>query len=147
MVHVDALPQGESATIFQAHETEAAGSTGVGKSMALAALGYDVTLHCALGADDHAKQVEAACWDHGISLMVDRQDAPTPHHLNIMDNKGGRYSIFLSSGAETPRLDDGRLGVALTDAGTIFLSLAASSKLALPLLTGTKADIARPARL
>lgn len=39
MIHVDALPQGVSATIFDAAEAEGAGSTGVGKSMALAALG------------------------------------------------------------------------------------------------------------
>ncbi|NSX56222.1 hypothetical protein [Parasulfitobacter algicola] len=51
MVHVDHLPQGVSATIFNAHETAAAGSTGMGKAMALSALRYRTTLHCALGRD------------------------------------------------------------------------------------------------
>ena len=141
MVHVDALPQGESATIFEARETEGVGSTGVGKSMVLAALGYNVTLHCALGSDDCASRVEKACFERGISLIVDRQEAPTPQHLNIMDRAGGRYSIFLSDGAEAPRLDLARLRAAHTQTGTIFLSLSASSKMALSLLDGLKTDV------
>lgn len=57
MIHVAQLPQGRSATIIGARETEAVGSTGVGKAMILAGLGYDVTLHCTLGRDANADKV------------------------------------------------------------------------------------------
>ncbi|MEL6683316.1 MAG: carbohydrate kinase family protein [Pseudomonadota bacterium] len=141
MVHVDTLPQGREATIFAGHETEAAGSTGVGKAMVAAALGHATTLHCALGKDRHALQIKEACAARGIVTLVDEHDAPTPQHLNIMDQSGGRYSIFLSNGSETPVLDMDRLTIAIGAAETIFLSLAASSRIALPLLENSTAPV------
>lgn len=141
MIHVEALPQGREATIFAAKETEAAGSTGVGKAMVAAALGHETTLHCALGRDDLAPQIVAACEARGIAMIVDDHEEPTPQHLNIMDRAGGRYSIFLSNGAEAPILDLTRLQAAIDAAGTIFLSLAASSLAALPLLQHSNAPV------
>lgn len=141
MIHVDRLPQGREATIFAGHETEAAGSTGVGKAMTAAALGHQTTLHCALGRDALAEKIKAACAARGIAVIVDAQDAPTPQHLNIMDQTGGRYSIFLSNGAEDPTLDTHRLQRAIATADTIFLSLADSSRKALPLLKHVTAPI------
>lgn len=141
MVYVDHLPQGLSATLFGAHEIEALGSTGAGKSAALAALGCQPTFHCALGRDERADKVIAACDARGINLIVDRQDAETPHHLNIMDQLGGRYSIFLSNGTDQPVIDEARLADAVAQAETIFLSLAPSSKQILHLLQSTNAEI------
>lgn len=141
MIHVDALPQGVSATIFNAAESEGAGSTGVGKSMALAALGYAPVLQCALGRDSEADRIRAACAQRGIALIVDEQDAPTPRHLNIMDAQGGRYSIFLSNGADHPVIDMPRIARRIRSAETIFLGLSNSSKELLHLLTDTDAQI------
>ncbi|ABD54868.1 carbohydrate kinase family protein [Jannaschia sp. CCS1] len=141
MIHVETLPQGASATIFDARETQGAGSTGVGKAMGLAALGYQPTLHCALGRDDHGAQVIAACAGRGISLIVDEHDAATPHHLNIMDQLGGRYSLFLSNGAPDPPINEPRIAEQIAAADTIFLSLCASSKKILHLLEGARAEI------
>lgn len=141
MVYVDALPQGSSATIFEAREAESVGSTGVGKSMALAGFGCQPRLHCALGRDEHGSRVIAACEARGISVIVDAQDAATPHHLNIMDSLGGRFSIFLSNGAAEPRIDEDRIAQEIATAETIFLSLCASSKMLLHLLDGAEAEI------
>lgn len=141
MIHVPDLPQGSSATIFDARQTESAGSTGVGKSMALAAFGCKPTLHCALGRDHHGSLVVAACEAHGITLIVDEQDAPTPHHLNIMDQKGGRYSFFLSNGPSDPAIDQSRIAKAIRSATTIFLSLSFSSKKLLHMLADTNAKV------
>lgn len=141
MIYVADLPQGSSATIFDAREAESVGSTGVGKSMALAAFGCKPTLHCTLGRDPHGSLVTQACEACGISLIVDEQDAPTPHHLNIMDSKGGRYSLFLSNGASDPVIDEARIAKAIHSATTIFLSLSVSSKKLLHLLADTKAEV------
>lgn len=141
MVYVADLPQGASATIFDARESESVGSTGVGKSMALSALGCKPVLHCALGRDHHGSLVTAACEAHGISMIVDEQEASTPHHLNIMDQKGGRYSLFLSNGSPDPVIDEARIATAIRSATTIFLSLCNSSKKLLHLLADTKARI------
>lgn len=141
MIHVGALPQGVSATIFEASETEGVGSTGVGKSMALAALGYAPVLQCALGRDVEARRIRHACAQRGIALIVDEQDAPTPRHLNIMDAQGGRYSIFLSNGADRPVIDLPRIARRIRSADTIFLSLSNSSKELLHLLADTDAQI------
>lgn len=141
MVHVDNLPQGASATILDARETESVGSTGVGKAMALAGLGAKPALHCALGCDRHASLVIDACEARQISMIVDPQDAPTPHHLNIMDRNGGRYSIFLSNGSPDPTIDEERIGAEIAKAQTIFLCLSNSSKKILHLLKRTKAEV------
>lgn len=141
MVYVADLPQGSSATVFDAREAESVGSTGVGKSMALAAFGCKPTLHCTLGRDHHGSRVTAACEEHGISLIVDEQDAPTPHHLNIMDRKGGRYSLFLSNGSPDPLIDEVRIAKTIRSATTIFLSLSISSKKLLHLLADTNAKV------
>lgn len=141
MVHVSDLPQGISATIFDARETKGAGSTGVGKAMALAALGHPVMLHCALGRDEPADRIVAECVGRGIAMLVDRTDAPTPRHLNIMDSRGGRYSLFVEGGDPAPVIDRPRLQSVIAAAPVIFLSLCASSKAILPLLADVKADI------
>ncbi|MEM9796739.1 MAG: carbohydrate kinase family protein [Pseudomonadota bacterium] len=141
MVYVDDLPQGVSATIPDAREVENVGSTGVGKAMTLAGLGCRPVLHCALGRDHHGERVADACTARGIDLIVDAQDAPTQHHLNIMDRRGGRYSMFLSNGAADPVIDAARIAERIRTAETIFLSLSTSSKKVLPLLTETGAEV------
>jgi len=141
MVHVENLPQGQSATIFDAKQTMAAGSTGVGKSMALAAMGCAPVLHCSLGQDDFALQVIAECEKRGIRMLVDRTDAQTAHHLNLMDSKGGRFSIFLSNGDPDPDIDEARVAQAIHAATTVFLSLSASSKKILHLLADSDAEV------
>ncbi len=141
MIHVDQLPQGNSATIFDARVSECAGSTGVGKAMTLAALGCKTTLHCALGRDEFATRIQSECRKHGITMLIDEHSEPTPQHLNIMDKSGGRYSIFLETGAPDPCLDEARLITALNEADVIFLSLSGSSKKMLHLLEGVETKI------
>jgi len=141
LVYVDALPQGHSATIFSGWETEAVGSTGVGKSMALSALGFAPTFHCSVGQDSRAEQIIAACEDRDIRMLVDRSNAPTAHHLNLMDKQGGRYSIFLSNGDPDPNIDEDRIAQEINAATTIFLSLSVSSKKLLHLVGNCKAEI------
>ena len=141
MVYVPALPQGSSATVFNAREIEAVGSTGVGKSMVLAALGCAPKFHCALGDDDAARKIATACAARGIEMIVDVQHAPTPRHLNIMDEAGGRYSIFVEGGADDPVVAEQRLAPLIAQAETIFLSLASSSRKLLHLLDNTAAEI------
>ncbi|MEL7178546.1 MAG: carbohydrate kinase family protein [Pseudomonadota bacterium] len=141
MVYVLALPQGASATIFDAREVENVGSTGVGKSMALAAFGCKPVLHCTLGNDDLAWLVQTTCQTRQIDLIVNAQDAPTPHHLNIMDEKGGRYSLFISNGPANPKIDEARIVKAIQSAPTIFLSLCASSKKLLPIVQQAEAEV------
>ena len=141
MVYVPALPQGSSATVFNAREIEAVGSTGVGKSMVLAALGCAPKFHCALGDDDAARKIATACAARGIEMIVDVQHAPTPRHLNIMDEAGGRYSIFVEGGSDDPVVDEQRIAPLIAQAETIFLSLASSSRKLLHLLDDTAAEI------
>ncbi len=142
MIYVDDLPQGASATIFSAREAEGVGSTGAGKAMALAALGYSPRLQCVLSDDSHGRQAQAACIARGVDMLVDVQSgSATPHHLNIMDKAGGRYSIFLSNGPERPTMDKARITDAIAWADTIFLSLAQSSRELLPLLERSRAEV------
>ncbi|MEO1107259.1 MAG: carbohydrate kinase family protein [Pseudomonadota bacterium] len=141
MIYVPDLPQGQSATVFDAREIEGVGSTGVGKAMALAALGCGPVLHCTLGRDQHGQLVRSACEARDIALVVDEHDAPTPHHVNIMDQKGGRYSLFVSNGPPDPEIDEPRIAQTIQAADTIFVSLSVSSKKLLHLLQGVEAEV------
>ena len=141
MVYGSDLRQGRSSTILDAREAESVGSTGVGKSMALAALGCKPILHCTLGRDHHAELVRHACEARNITLIVDEHDAPTPHHLNIMDQNGQRYSLFLANGSPDPVIDEERIAKEIANASTIFLSLCASSGKLLQYVREAKAEV------
>ena len=109
--------------------------------MVLSALGCSPTFQCSLGRDIYASRIIQACQGRGIRMVVDCCDAPTARHLNLMDDKGGRYSIFLSSGDPDPQIDERRLRREIQLATTIFLSLSASSKKVLHLLRDSAAEV------
>ena len=141
MVRMAALPGDRPATIPDCTWFEAAGSTGLGKAMALAALGYRPVLHATLGEDDAGDRIRALCDSRGITLIADKDPAGTARHLNLMDHDGRRISIFLSNGSSAPDVDMTAITTPILDAQTIFLGITASSLPLLPLLRESDAEI------
>ena len=88
-VYVTYLPQGSSATVFDAHEAQGVGSTGVGKSMVLSALGFKPTLHCALGRDHHATKIRTECEARQIELIV----PSCPAEMRDSNGAGDAFSV------------------------------------------------------
>ncbi|MCB1338300.1 MAG: carbohydrate kinase family protein [Maritimibacter sp.] len=141
MVHLDRLPAPGDTTLMARRWYEAAGSTGLGKALALKALGHEPVLHAALGTDAEAARIEALCAARGVELVIDRTEAPTSQHLNLMDPDGGRVSIFLEAGDPAPQIDTARLGPLIAAARVIFLGITPSSVPLLPFVAMAPGEV------
>ncbi len=73
---------------------EGVGSTGAGKSLALANLGFDVTLFALIGNDIHGKKITEYLKNSNIKFIPIYTDKPTMLHTNIMYEADKRLSIF-----------------------------------------------------
>ncbi len=105
IIHLDTLPTGEPQTLWPRESYKAVGSTGAGKALNLAALGYPVVLHTLLGRDAEGEHIRRHLNRSNIALLVDETDAPTEQHTNLMAADGGRISLFTQPPAAPENLD------------------------------------------
>jgi acarbose 7IV-phosphotransferase len=141
MIYLDQFPEPRPKTITTARHQFAAGSTGIGKAMALKALGHNALLHATVGEDDQGQQLRKHCLEHGLSVWFDIDPGGTSRHLNIMDAQGQRISIFLFNGSPQPPVDASRLAKSIAQASTIFLNITVSSIPLLPMIAHSSADV------
>jgi acarbose 7IV-phosphotransferase len=137
MIHLDAFPPPRPATITNARSVVAAGSTGLGKALALKALGHDPVLHATLGDDPEGQAIRAFCTRRGIRTQFDIDPGGTSRHVNLMNPEGERISIFLFNGSPHPPVDVEALEGEIAGAQTIFLNITQSS---IPLLRAVRAS-------
>lgn len=123
MVFVGAFPKPQPQTVFARSHHESVGSTGAGKALNLARLGYDVALHAMIGADEAGRTVAAALEAAGVTFFSDVDPAGTQRHLNLMDDDGQRISIFLNGGTFEPELDDARIETAVAHADLVVVNI------------------------
>lgn len=140
MIQVQALPNGAPQTVAGPAYHEAAGSTGLGKALALAALGHTPILHAVVGQDAYAERIQAVCRERGVTLISDAQPGPTARHVNLMDPRGLRVSYMLENGPAEPEIDVARMKPILRAADMIFLGITPSS---VPLLDAVSRSDAR----
>jgi sugar/nucleoside kinase (ribokinase family) len=141
MIHLERFPEPRPATIADARSTIAAGSTGIGKALALKALGHRPLLHATIGDDDAGRSIREFCARRGLSTVFDIDPGGTSRHVNLMDATGQRISIFLFNGSAAPPVDVTRLEPAIAAAGTIFLNITQSSIPLLPAVRASGADV------
>jgi sugar/nucleoside kinase (ribokinase family) len=141
MIHLDAFPPPRPATIANARSVVAAGSTGMGKALALKALGHDPLLHATLGDDPEGAAIRAFCEKRRIRTKFDIDPGGTSRHVNLMNLQGERISIFLFNGSPQPPVDVAALAPAIAAAKTIFLNITQSSIPLLPAVRASGADV------
>lgn len=110
MIHLEEFPEPRPQTLYAQRFHETLGSTGAGKALNLRRLGWDVTLHGPIGADEYGRQIRAAFEREGITFLYDIDPAGTQRHVNLMDADGRRMSIFIVPGTfdlvfDRPRLE------------------------------------------
>ncbi len=93
IIHVDEFFEPKSATVFVKKSYSKPGSTGIGKSIALKRLGYDVTFIAAIGDDYYGKVISQMLKDEGIKFYP-LEANKTERHTNIMNRFGERITIF-----------------------------------------------------
>lgn len=105
MLHLPELPGDRPRTIFASGTHEAIGSSGAGKALNLARLGWETTLLAPLGADAAGESVRAGLAEAGVSLLEVHDPGGTMQHVNLMAPGGERISIFANPGTLDVELD------------------------------------------
>ena len=129
IVHLDALPEPRPHTVFARAHHDALGGTSAGKALNLVALGAEVVLWTVLGSDAEGDLARAALQRDGLTVLVEESASGTEQHLNLMDDHGGRVSVYLRL-PDPPRtaVHDGEVASALATCDVAVLDLAEASR-------------------
>ena len=107
IIYVDDFP--EVGTNFSNDFHETAGSTGVGKSMNLGQLGFDVTFHAMIGDDSYGDKIKEKIKDKNVNFLYDKDPKGTERHINIINNRGERMGIYVSYATFEPEINYQRM--------------------------------------
>ncbi len=99
MIHVDRFPDPVPATIFANRTVDAVGSSGAGKAMNFASLGWDVVFWTPVGEDEVGDRAVAEVEAYGVEVVRFPDPVGTAEHVNLMDANGERISIFARTGS------------------------------------------------
>ncbi len=94
MIYVEAFPEPRPHSLFSRGSHITVGSSGAGKALNFASLGTNASLWGLLGDDEPGAKVRSYLADHGVSLIAAIDPKGTMRHVNLMDDKGDRISIF-----------------------------------------------------
>lgn len=102
VIDVPRLPEGRPVTLHATGSREGIGSTGAGKALNLARLGFDTRLHALVGDDPAGALVTAELEESGVTFTAVADPAGTEQHVNLMDPDGRRVSVFVNGGTPDP---------------------------------------------
>lgn len=140
LVEVPRLPT-DLTTLHATSTREGIGGTGAGKALHLARLGIDTRLHALVGSDERGDHVRAVLEDAGVALTEWTDPAGTERHLNLMDRRGDRLSIFLDHSSPDPDVAAEELAGFAEGADLLFVSLTHYARRVLPLLSATGTQV------
>jgi len=103
LVHLAELPEPRPHTVFAQRYVQTVGGTSAGKALNLAHLGRSVALRTVLGSDDDAARVRDRLESAGVRLIAEAEpEGRTEKHLNLMDGRGDRLSVYLHAAGQVP---------------------------------------------
>lgn len=105
IIYMDELPQAKTQTVFSKGLRVTLGSTGGGKALNFNKLGFETKLHSMLGKDENGDKIIEFLDREKINFIYETDPAGTETHVNLMDNHGGRISIYTSYATFEPDLD------------------------------------------
>ncbi len=100
VITLDEFPNPISQTIHLCHFNETIGNTGAGKALNLSKLDFDITFYTLLGNDAFGKEVMSYLDHPNLNVITDIDPNGTERHVNIMNSKGERISIFVNPNSE-----------------------------------------------
>jgi sugar/nucleoside kinase (ribokinase family) len=137
IVHLEDLPAPRPHTVFARDHLDTLGGTSAGKALNLAAAGAEVTLATVLGDDREGELAGASLRRDGLTLLAQASSTGTEQHLNLMDARGGRVSVYLRLPEAPPEAAEAPgLAAALAAADVALVDLAAWTR---PLLAQARA--------
>jgi hypothetical protein len=95
VVDLDELPAPVPHLQFARGHRHVLGGTSAGKAAHLCELGVDIELHTVLGTDAAAAEIAQTLGRASVPVVATYVDGPSERHLNLMDPRGGRVSLYL----------------------------------------------------
>lgn len=123
IIYLEKFPGPEPQTAFSKGYHETIGSTGAGKALNLKKLGMDVVLHAMIGDDYYGQTIRAYLENAGVPFLYDLDPLGTQRHINLMDDNGGRISIFFAYGTYEPHIDCSRIEALIVESDYIVLNV------------------------
>jgi sugar/nucleoside kinase (ribokinase family) len=123
IVYLQEFPEPRAQTVFGNGLYETVGSTGAGKALNLAKLGFDVTLHAMIGSDEYGSKVRKIFEDSRVHFIHDIDPKGTERHINLMNQAGGRISIFASTATFEPSVNQAPIAAAITHSDLVVLNI------------------------
>ncbi len=105
IIHLDEFPEPIPKTIHHCEFKETVGNTGAGKAITLSKLGFYVAFHSMIGIDVYGKKIMEYLDRPNLNFIKDFDPTGTERHLNLMNKKGERISIFMNPMSDNPEID------------------------------------------
>jgi len=134
IIYLKNLPNPEPQTIHYAPFNETLGSTGAGKALNLTKLNVNNTLHSIIGDDQYGEKIVNGLKNAGVDFVYDVDPQGTERHVNLMDENGGRISIFVTQSSFQLDLDMLRIEELIKDCDVIVLNIVGYTKQLIPLI-------------
>lgn len=135
IVVLDRLPEPSPHMQFAEDSWETLGGTSAGKALHLAELGIDLRLHTLLGDDVDGRRIARLLREAGVDVAARSVPGASERHLNLMDRRGGRVSLYLSA----PTAPGEPTDQALTELRLARLAVLDLAPVNLPLLEASRA--------
>jgi acarbose 7IV-phosphotransferase len=134
IIYLNNFPEPRPQTVFANDFHETIGETAAGKALNLVKLGFDVTLHSVIGNDESGWKIENILQKQGVYFIHDLDPKGTERDLNLMDQNGGRISIFLPTTIYEPKVDTTRIEAAISENDLIVLNISNYCRYLIPLI-------------
>ncbi|MBN2614803.1 MAG: hypothetical protein JXR71_03845 [Bacteroidales bacterium] len=134
IIYLDEFPQPLPQTIHQSVFAEKPGSTGIGKAANMGSLDFETTLHILLGQDAQGELIKNFFKEKPVRLLYDFDEKGTQRHVNIMNQRGERISIFVNTTSDKPDFDYASLEPEIIAADFVVLNIFNYARNFIPLL-------------
>ncbi len=134
IITLDEFPQPVPQTIHKAPFNETTGSTGSGKALCMQKLNIPNTLYSIVGNDIYGKRIIEHLSNEKVNFIYDFDPKGTERHINIMDNNGGRISMFVTQSSEHPQMSIDVIKQEIDAADIIVLNIISYCKEIIPLV-------------
>jgi len=128
VITLDEFPKAIPQTIHHCEFDETIGNTGAGKALTLSTIGFEVLFHSLLGDDSFGEKVKAQLQVPNLNFISDIDPQGTERHLNIMNSKGERISIFMNPSSDNPEIDYSKFDKPIEAADFVVLNISNYSR-------------------
>lgn len=141
IVYLSEFPERRAQTIFANDYHETIGETGAGKALNLAKLGIQVTLLGLIGEDKYGLKVRKILEDEGVRFIYDIDPKGTERDINLMDQNGGRITIFLPTSTFEPIVNTSQIETAISESDLVVLNISNYCRHLIPMIQKHKKEI------